>query len=219
MTTPTPTKPPSPTLDAESQARLIHNVSLGALIVCPLIIALPPRKLDIYTFALLTGTFLGGNQLLYERTGRSIVMRWSEKMASMTPGDLPPKAKEVQERLRMEKAIRFEKNLRGGKDVGKMLGEDGSKILGEVQRMEEEQKKRGLVERVWMGNEGEDWKAKRDQREKEALEEGRGYGGLIMDQVWEVWNWGGKKMEEVKEKDEEVVAARKVEQGKNEHKK
>ena len=140
-------------------------------------------------------------------------------MASMTPGDLPPKAKEVQERLRMEKAIRFEKNLRGGKDVGKMLGEDGSKILGEVQRMEEEQKKRGLVERVWMGNEGEDWKAKRDQREKEALEEGRGYGGLIMDQVWEVWNWGGKKMEEVKEKDEEVVAARKVEQGKNEHKK
>jgi len=140
-------------------------------------------------------------------------------MASMMPGNLPPKAKEVQERLRREKESRFENSLRGGKYGGEVLGADGGKILGEVQRTEEEKRKKGFVERVWMGDEGGDWKAKRDQREKEALEEGRGYGGLIMDQIWEVWNWGGKKMEEVKEKDEEVVAARKAEQGKNEHKK
>jgi hypothetical protein len=62
-----------------------------------------------------------------------------------------------------------------------------------------------------MGNEGDDWKQKRDQKEKEALEEGRGYGGLIMDQIWEVWNWGRDKAEEVKEIDEKVVAEKKAE--------
>ena len=43
---------------------------------------------------------------------------------------------------------------------------------------------------------------------RRALEEGRGYGGLITDQIWEVWNWGKDKVEVVKEKDEEVVKKR-----------
>jgi hypothetical protein len=67
-----------------------------------------------------------------------------------------------------------------------------------------------------MGGEGDDWKAKRDAKEKEALEEGKGYGGLIMDQIWEVWNGGKEKVEQIKEEDEKVVAERK---GKKEGKK
>jgi len=48
-----------------------------------------------------------------------------------------------------------------------------------------------------------DWKVARDAREKEALEEGRGYGGLIVDQIWEVWNWGRERPERP-DKTEEV---------------
>jgi hypothetical protein len=71
------------------------------------------------------------------------------------------------------------------------------------------QKERGIIEKVWMGNEPDDWKVKRDQKEKEALEEGRGYGGLIMDQIWDVWSWGKDKNEELKEADEKFLAEQK----------
>lgn len=36
------------------------------------------------------------------------------------------------------------------------------------------------------------WKENRLREEREALEEGKGYGDIIMEQIWEVWNWGGK---------------------------
>jgi len=32
---------------------------------------------------------------------------------------------------------------------------------------------------------------------------------LIMDQIWEVWNGGKEKVEQIKEEDEKVVAERK----------
>lgn len=76
-------------------------------------------------------------------------------------------------------------------------------VLAEIKKREEEAK--GLLEKVWLGGEGKDWKKKRDEREKEALEEGKGYGGLIMDQIWEVWNWRKDKDEEIKVKDHEVL--------------
>mgnify|MGYP001357363367 FL=1 len=82
-------------------------------------------------------------------------------------------------------------------------------VISEVRRKEAEDKERGLLEKGGMGGEGPDWKAKRDLKEKEALDEGRGYGGLIMDQIWEVWSWGKDKVEEVKEVDEKVVQERK----------
>lgn len=88
---------------------------------------------------------------------------------------------------------------------------EGKGALAEMKRREEERKERGLLEKVWMGSEGDDWKAKRDAREKAALEEGRGYGGLIVDQIWEVINWGKDKAEEVKEIDEKVVEKEKTE--------
>ena len=124
-------------------------------------------------------------------------------MESFSGKELPPKAKEMQAKLKEEKLRRTE-----GIESVRRKGEE----LAERSRAEKEQKEkedRGLLEKVWMGSEGEDWKAERDQREKEALEDGRGYGGLIMDQIWEVWNWGQKKTEEIKEKDEEVIAERK----------
>jgi hypothetical protein len=189
----------------------IHNVSLGALIACPIIILLPPRKLDIYTLALLSGMFAGGNQLSKEYTGTSMLQRFGNRLESVSGRELPPKAQEMQIRLREEK-VRREEALAGGRGIGEMRrkGEE----LAERFRVEKEQKQtedRSLLKKVWMGSEGEDWKEKRDTREKEALEEGKGYGGLIMDQIWDVWNWGRDKTEEIKEKDETVVEERKAE--------
>lgn len=68
------------------------------------------------------------------------------------------------------------------------------------QRIQERQRKEtgvaGLARRLWFGSEKEDWKEKRIREEKEALEEGRGYGGLIGDAVREAFG-GSVEREDV----------------------
>lgn len=34
------------------------------------------------------------------------------------------------------------------------------------------------------------WKSEREKEIKEDIEEGKGFGDMIVDQIWEVWNWG-----------------------------
>lgn len=131
----------------------------------------------------------------------------------MGDGSLPEKAKIMQVRLREERERRERMQAVFANPVveKEKVEKVESKVLDEVRRTkeEDEREERGILEKVWLGGEGDDWKAKRDKREREALEEGRGYGGLIMDQIWEVWNWGKDKVEDVREKDEEVVKERK----------
>jgi hypothetical protein len=124
---------------------------------------------------------------------------------------LPPKAKEMQTRLREEKLRREEAAIGGIEDI-RRKGEELSR-LREQERVQKE-KERGLLEKVWMGNEGDDWKEQRDRREREALEEGKGYWDLIKEQIWDVWSSGEKKVEELKEVDEKVVEERKKGEGK-----
>jgi hypothetical protein len=191
---------PSPTQDAQYR-QLLRYTSIGALVLCPIIIALPPRKFDFYTVGLLIGTGIGANQTCREFTGLSIGQRLAIRVSKMSGEQLPSqRAREVQKRLREEKEARsgaahtaIEKNSEGG-------------VLEAVKAQEEKaRQEQGLLKKIWMGDETEDWKAKRDAREKEALEDGRGYGGLITDQIWEVWNWGKGKAEDIKEIDEKVV--------------
>lgn len=54
----------------------------------------------------------------------------------------------------------------------------------------------GVVDKLWMGDQDEDWKMKRAEREKEVLQSGEGYGTLIMDQIKEVWTGKKKKEDE-----------------------
>lgn len=218
MSTVTPPKPPadasSPVLDDASRAQLVHNVSVGALVVCPILIFMPPRKFDIYTIALMGSMVVSGNHLTYEYTGRSFLARMKARMASlqsMSEGRLPEKAMAMQIRLRQERERREmmqQAHAIPAQQVEEAMEE--SPVLDEVRRkreeaFEEEKKERSVLQKVWMGDEGHDWKAKRDQKEREALEEGKGYADLIMDQIWEVWNWGKERAGNVKEKDEEVA--------------
>ncbi|KAH9223033.1 hypothetical protein DL95DRAFT_124723 [Leptodontidium sp. 2 PMI_412] len=199
MSTTTPTSLSYP----NSRETLYHNIALGALIVCPIIILIPPRKLDFYTVALTAGFFAGGNHLASHYTGASIAQRFGSRMESMSNHDLPPKAMETQRRLKEERERR-DAGI-STNSTSNVNAPDDKSVVAAVRRKNTEEKQRGLLEKVWMGNEGADWKAKRDQKEKEALDEGRGYGGLIMDQIWEVWSWGKDKVEEAKEIDEKVV--------------
>lgn len=205
--------PPAAAADELQKRALIHNVSIGMLIVGPILIALPPRKLDIYTFSLLGLMSFSGNNLVREHTGRGIVDHVNHRMnvlvAPYSTGVPAGRAQEVQKILREEKAARLaaiQAEAQNGK--GKLSAEQEGKVQAALRELAEAKEKAGgVLEKVWMGDAKEDWRAKRDREEKEALEEGRGYGGLIMDQIWEVWNWGRDKVEEVKEEDEKVVKA------------
>ncbi|QDS76016.1 hypothetical protein FKW77_004897 [Venturia effusa] len=96
--------------------------------------------------------------------------------------------------------------IRSGRTIFQRLSEPApqsgpSERYQEMQRQLRErgirgrEKEKGVVEKIWMGDQGEDWKARRAEREKEVLQSGEGYGTLIMDQIKEVWT-GKKKAED-----------------------
>lgn len=155
-----PTRQPTPT-ETNQYASTIHNVAFGALFLCPALALLPPRKLDLYTLALVTSTGFSANYLYRERYNRSIWERAISAVPTDDSASLPTeKAREFQQMMR-------ERRLAEG-------------------RVEE----KNLAQKVWMGGESEGWKERREREDREKLAEGKGYGDIIMDQIWEVWNWG-----------------------------
>jgi len=180
----------------------LHNASLFMLVGAPILIALPPRKLDLYTFSL-TGAFIASaNHVVKERTGAGLLYQ--------LPGvRLPPAAIEYQERMKL-------------REGGRRLLEEGQAQQDARPSVQEQVQKYGLQHRqpeglekaakdIWMGGEKDGWKQRRLAEEQKKLDEGEGYWDMIVDQVWEVWNQGKDKAEEVKEKDEEIVQTSKRE--------
>lgn len=178
MATPTqqPPIPPEQRLALEQQARynrIVRNLAIGGVVACPLIMLLPPRKVDLYTFTLGVGFYLSADHLFTINTGRGLV----QQFAAPKVMDLPTeRAKEMQRIIREER------------DKGRQ-GLQG-------------QEERGIFERLWMGDEKEDWKARRLEEERKALEEGKGYTDMILEQIWDVWNWDKKKGKDDEEKKE-----------------
>jgi len=163
--------------------RFKNYTAFGFLVAAPIIIALPPRRLDLNTVALASAFAISANHITRERTGRSIVDR-IESRISTRPAilrELPSeRAEEIQARLR---AVR-EAQIRDA------TGEDLEKLKA---RQDQE---KGVVDRVWMGGESAGWKERRLREEQKAIAEGKGYGDLIMDHIWEVWNWGKTEEED-----------------------
>ncbi|KAF2203282.1 hypothetical protein GQ43DRAFT_367232, partial [Delitschia confertaspora ATCC 74209] len=154
--------------------KLKRNVAIGCLVVCPLVALLPPRKLDWYTFGLGTAFVVSADHLTTQSTGKGLYQHllWTPKL----PGsELPTeRAREVQRALK-------EKELR----------EQGKDAMRELRR-EQEEKKQGVLQKLWMGDEKEGWKERRLQEERDALEQGKNYTDMILEQIWEVWNWDKK---------------------------
>lgn len=136
---------------------------------------MPPRKLDLYTFSLGMGFYLSADHLCESYYGRGLVTQLSPFRAA---ADLPTeRAREVQARLREAR-------------------EDERRKLGKT-----EDDDKGVLKKIWMGGESAGWKERRLEEEKKAIEEGKGFSDMILEQVWDVWNWDKKGKSEGEKKE------------------
>lgn len=88
---------------------------------------------------------------------------------------LPEKAQQTRELLRRQRERR-----------------EAALLLEEQRRLRDEREKaRGPLEKLWVGNEKENWREERRKKEEEALAEGKGYGDLILEHIKEAF--GSKK--------------------------
>ncbi|KAK3047963.1 hypothetical protein LTR09_010637 [Extremus antarcticus] len=152
-------------------AKALDNTALVAVIACPLLALLPPRKFDAYTFGLAGTTLFSANWIVRGRTGRSILQHIGVGAdqrvynQSMENGSIPPIE---QARLQRERH-----------NVGQ-----------EVQRMKKEERT-GVTEAVQSQREA--WKVQQQREVREDLEEGKTLFDMMTDQIWDVWNWGRKR--------------------------
>ena len=197
----------------EQQKKIVHYTSLAAVIVSPILIALPPRKFDKYTIAALVSMGLGANQLVREQTGWSIMQRISfeaKRISAMEESMPSARAEEIRALLRAEKAAK-EANSARGMPASVTTSEE---IRAFVQKEREERKAKGmdtsvldkLMEKEMSESRKSEWKRQRDEKERKALEEGKSYGDLIMEQLWDVVSWGKGTAEEVTPKTKEEAA-------------
>lgn len=160
----------------------LNTASLATVFVAPVLIILPPRKLDLYTFSLASAFVVAANFQTKQRTGSGLLAHIP------LPFGMPQRAREIQ------------------------AGDERRRLLEEAGTPVERQKGSLLEERareMWMGSETEGWKERRLKEEQEKIENGEGYGSMIVDQIRDVWTWGEKRGEELKKKDEEVLESEK----------
>ncbi|KAK3902602.1 hypothetical protein C8A05DRAFT_33677 [Staphylotrichum tortipilum] len=180
--------PPLPTPNP-----ILHNAALVMAVVCPIALLLPTRgggamKATVQNALIGSGAFFAYNQLAADYTGKSITARSAERWGSFLGI-----SSEKKEKQKVEAA--------GGEEVGVLKALPTERAARNRELMEAERRRRaeaegreykprdtrGLWERVWMGEEREGWREKRMEEEKRALEEGKGYGDLIVEQIAEVW--------------------------------
>ncbi|KAK2771062.1 hypothetical protein FQN53_005219 [Emmonsiellopsis sp. PD_33] len=200
-TTPTPTPTPTPTTSptttmtrtprdrTEEYEKFKKFAAYTFLIASPIFIAMPPRKLDAYTLSLGAAFIVSANHISSTQTGKSIAGHlYARTVGESRPGvfrELPtPQAEAVQAHLRAVRDAQIRE--------GKVAGEEMEKLK---RRQEMDGRGKNVLSQVWMGGEREGWKEKRLREEQEALDEGKGYGDLIKEHIWEVWNWGKKEDE------------------------
>jgi hypothetical protein len=193
MSTPHPTPTEREAMTA-SYETFLHNTSLTMLFLAPALIALPPRKLDLYTATLAASFLASANHVTKEHTGRGLlgnVPFFNRRKAAEAAAE-KTKAEEFQERYRAEKERR---RLLEEPAATSDAGRPPSAL-------------EAAAKELWMGGEKEGWRERRLREEQEKIAQGEGYGSMIVDQIWEVWNWGEKKGEDIKEKDKEVLYRR-----------
>lgn len=143
--------------------KALHTTALVCLVACPALALLPPRKLDLLTFGLAGGTLFSASYLIRESTGRSILDHIS--------GTYPATPGQVQKTTNNGTIIQDDLRQRRQED----LRAPSRQLAGTLTPPRK------------------DWVAERQEEVKEALDEGKGFGDMIMDQIWDVWNWGKKK--------------------------
>lgn len=170
MATPQAPLTPEERLAQEQRARydrITRNLAIGGAIICPAIMIMPPRKLDLYTFSLGVGFYLSADHLAQTYNGRPLHRQLS---FSSPIKELPT-----------EKAKETSRIMKEREDLERIRREG---VQGE---------KRPFWYKFWMGDETDGWKERRMEEERKALEEGKSYTDMIFEQIWDVWNWDKKK--------------------------
>lgn len=165
-----PTRQPTQA-ETKSYASTLHNMALASVVIGPILVLLPPRKIDVYTLSLTGLTVYSANHLYRESYGRSIWQRLSSSDEASIGSSLPT-----------EQARKFQRQHR--------LQQEAQIRSGDKTALEAVKAKQNVLDKVWMGSETEGWNEKREREVQKKLDEGKGYGDIIMDQIWEVWNWG-----------------------------
>lgn len=159
--------------------RFLHVASLSTLVIAPIIIALPPRKLDLYTFSLGGAFVISANYQTKQRTGQGLVWHLHR------PLGLSQQTRDFQ--------------------AAQLRAREQKRLLEEASTLATPaEKKRGLgiqekAKEIWMGGETEGWQERRMREEQEKLAQGASYSSLIIDQIWDVWNWGDRSKKSDKE--------------------
>ncbi|PCD37576.1 hypothetical protein AU210_006074 [Fusarium oxysporum f. sp. radicis-cucumerinum] len=166
-------QPPLPERNA-----FIHNSAIAGAVIAPLAMLLPPRKIDLRFFVLASAFSLATNQLAYEYTGSSIYSRFGNRVGSIFGTELPEGAQRTQRLLREHREREAALKARLGQ-----------------QNPQSEEEKTGVAKAlndVWMGGEERNWREQRAKEHQQKMEEGKGIGDIIMEQVADVWsgNWG-----------------------------
>ena len=167
-------QPPSdqPTANNTVQyAKLLHNTALFALVACPALALLPPRKLDFFTFGLGGTTLFSANYLLREQTGRSIPQHLRLGKAQAVSSSIPDPAISQTGQLEIQREIQKTRQENKTSNDSRLIGP----VTGEIQHQREA------------------WKVQREKEIKDDVEEGKSFADMITEQVWEVWNWGKPK--------------------------
>ena len=164
-----PQRQPTPT-ETDRYANALHNTALVALVACPALALLPPRKLDFLTFGLGGATAFSANFLIRERTGRSI---WQHVGYSRAQ-PLEASSVSATEQANLHRELNY--------------------ATEELRRVRNTNEDGPVTEQIHTHRDA--WKAQREKEIKDDLDEGKGFGDMIMDQIWEVWNWGKPKDDE-----------------------
>ncbi|KAK5118877.1 hypothetical protein LTR62_000087 [Meristemomyces frigidus] len=163
-----PQRQPTPP-EIEKYTRTLHNVALGALIACPILALLPPRKLDFFTWGLIGTTGYSANYLTRERSGRSI---W-QYVSGVQPHHM--------QTIPAHEQATLHRDLQQSKQE---LQRPRPEVVSVSDQLQTTQSQREV------------WKAQREREIQDDLDVGKGFGDMIADQIWEVWNWGKKSEEE-----------------------
>jgi len=176
MSHPQPPQHQPTSADTQQYARTLHNVALIAVVACPALALIPPRKLDFYTLGLVGTTAYSGNYLVREQSGRSIWQHVNSSrrlLEQASPAPVPP-----------TEQANLSKELQYAKQEMQRLRPEGAEVgpvTGELQAIQ---------------NQREVWKAQREKEIQDDLDVGKGFGEMIMDQIYEVWNWRKREDED-----------------------
>jgi hypothetical protein len=183
-----------------SYRAFLHNTSLAMLVAAPTLMALPPRKLDLYGLALAGSFVASANYLTQERTGRGL-------LGNIPSSHRQPTGPQGQRTTTTAAAAAAAAAAQGSAEMGRGEKKEPRSRLREepMSSSSTTSALEAAAKELWVAREAEGWKERRLRDKHDKIAHGEGYGSMILDQIWEVWNWGENKADDVKEENKPVL--------------